>query len=60
MFFERKPFEELRSIGAWLADYARNLVAFLTFNTEELPWPFAERDVVPGASVESAEPGPGL
>lgn len=39
--FTGETFEELRSLGGKIASFARDIVAFLTFHTEVLPFPFA-------------------
>ena len=46
-----ETFGQLRKIGRQMADYARHIIAFLTFDTEELPYPFAP------SRVEDLRPG---
>ena len=38
-----ETFPELRSLGTRLANYTRDIIAFLAFSTESLPYPFTER-----------------
>ena len=55
--FAGKPFEELSAFGGRLAGYLRDIVAFLTFATDTLPFPFTvERQVTPMPRTEEPEP----
>ena len=38
--FTGETFRELRSLGGKLADFAHDIVAFMTFHTDRLPFPF--------------------
>ncbi|MDX1455644.1 MAG: DUF4389 domain-containing protein [Gammaproteobacteria bacterium] len=42
MLFTRHTQESLVSFGASLAEFVRQIVAYLTFNTEEKPFPFGD------------------
>ena len=46
--FTGKPNERLSELGASLASYARELIVFLTYRSDELPYPFGPW---PGAGV---------
>ena len=55
--FAGKPFEELSAFGGRLAAYMRDIVAFMTFATDTLPFPFTvERRVQPMPRSEEPEP----
>ena len=40
--FTGKPNERLSELGSSLASYARELIVFLTYRTDELPYPFGD------------------
>ena len=43
VLFTGEPKEELKSIARQLAEYGREIALYMTFNTEERPFPF-DRD----------------
>lgn len=54
VLFTRETQKNLLEFGASLAEYVRQIVAYLTFNSEEKPFPFGDWPV---ASAES-KPAP--
>ncbi len=38
--FRGEVFPELTKLGGQMANYTRSILAFLTFSSEEIPWPF--------------------
>lgn len=40
VLFTGEPKEELKSIGRQLGEYGREIALFMTFNSEERPFPF--------------------
>jgi hypothetical protein len=53
----RRPLPELQNFGDSLARYVRALIAYLTYATEERPFPFAAwpRSSMPPVEPEEAE-----
>lgn len=42
VLFTRKPQQQLLEFGGSLAEFVRQIVAYLTFNTEDKPFPFGD------------------
>ncbi len=46
------PLEELSSLGRRMAGYTHDIVAYITFASEEIPFPFDETESAPAAPRE--------
>ena len=54
-----EPFRELKTLGGRMAEYARDIASFLTFERDRLPFPFArERDEGLRRGASEADPAP--
>lgn len=53
VLFTRETQKNLLEFGASLAEYVRQIVAYLTFNSEEKPFPFGDW---PAAETPAAKP----
>ena len=49
-----ESYGELRSLGGRLANYVREIVSFLTFHTDDLPYPFLNEARQPEGSTTPA------
>jgi len=54
VLFTGEPKKEFRSIGRQLGDYAREIALYMTFNTEERPFPF-DRDWPSGSKDSGSD-----
>ena len=54
--FSRKPIERASVLGQNLASYVYQIVLFLTFRSDDTPWPFAPWPDGPPSAEPSANP----